>query len=279
VSNSKDGEGGHELVCPHCSHRWRYSGSSDYFACCPRCRGNVNIIKSIILPEIIFYPKESDSVKSFVNYWSEPTRILRPTGFDGFMLSNEYKFLIADLASLRLRTHALEAPVTASLYASVEENSVLRPGFDPDFIEEAIALAAEIEAKKASLQSLRQAILNFVEIANGPTIRPIESDKGNAERRLQRLLITSDREQIAAIKRTRLGADPMASNPRVEAATKALEQEESHLRAIIAANTEKVQRAYKIIEGREKKAEIKAEASENSTTPKADAVNEIKAAV
>jgi hypothetical protein len=146
----------------------------------------------------------------------------------------------------------------------VEEPAAWHAAVDPDFISEAEEIANEIAVKKLSLQSLREGISQFVEIAEGPTVQPIETKRGNAERRLQRLYSVAQKEEIAQIKRGKLGQSPETLNPKLQSATEALRLEESELKATAADCTARVQACYKIIQSRESIAAV--------PVPKADVV-------
>lgn len=273
----KDEDVGVPLACNHdgCGYSWNYTGAlpAGSYCTCPRCHSNVRVVRPAS-----FYPGEGDTVKEFLTFWV--SQLVRPAGgnnvgFDGFLLADEYRTIVGDLAASRSKTLGFLAPVTTPLYASVEENTLLHPGFDPDFFKEAEEIASQISTKKQSLQSLRVAIESFVEIADGPTIQPIVSEKDRAERILSRLFARSDVELTTIARRLGRGADPETVSPKMREATTALKDQEAGLQSTIESCKAQLQEAYKIIQSRSKPA---AEATEsNAAAPKADA--EIEKAV
>jgi len=271
-------DNGIPLTCTKCDpvYSWNYAGDlpAGSFCSCPRCHTNVRIVRPAE-----FYPREIEGVKEFLTFWeSHP---LRPAGgsnvgFDGFLLADEYKKIVEELAALRKLTLRFIAPVTDPLYPSVLENTILRADIDADFREEAEEIARQISDKKAAHLSLRTAILDFVQIADGPTIQPIVSEKDRAERILSRLFARSDVELTTIARRLGRGADPETASPRLREATTALQSQEASLRSTIESCKVKLQEAYKIIQSRSKPAEA---TESNAATPKADAEIAEKAVV
>lgn len=87
----------------------------------------------------------------------------------------KYKSAVEDLAMSRK---------TSTFLVPINTGKGWHPAFDPEATEEVTALADEIKQKKETLESVTQAINEFVVIADGPSLQLLEDKLATARRSL-----------------------------------------------------------------------------------------------
>lgn len=178
-------------------------------------------------------------MKEFLQYWAKS----RDQQDDARSLFSAHQSALAALESSRQKTHGFIIPLNGS--------KGWHPGFDPDETEQVVALAAEIDARKAALKSIAQEIEAFVAVAGGPTFRPL-SDQIQAARRR----VSDSRLKAKAISRVAMNTNPSLSPaeiqelPEVLEANLALVKTCEEFEPVIADLTTRIEKAREILKKR-----------------------------
>jgi hypothetical protein len=177
-------------------------------------------------------------MQKFLEYWSQTKT--GPNDDFGNQLYDDYKTAIANLERSRLKTHSLLIPVNTG--------KAWRPEFDPDMIVEVMALAREIEAEKAALKSISEAIEAFVKAVGGPSLAPLAEQLHVAKLHLNDAVRHANIVQMKAHNRNpRMAQSEIQDLPDVLAAEVAQAEAQERLGAQIADLTSRRERGRAIL--------------------------------
>jgi hypothetical protein len=155
-------------------------------------------------------------------------------------LHDDYKTAIANLERSRLKTQSFLIPVNTG--------KALRPEFDPDMIAEVMTLAREIEAEKAAVKSISEAIVAFVSAVGGPSLAPLGEQLRVAKLHLNEAVQHAKIVQMKAHNRNpRMAQSEIQDLPDVLAAEVAQAEAQERLGAQIADLTSRRERGRAIL--------------------------------
>lgn len=176
-------------------------------------------------------------MQKFLEYWAA-ARQEQPD--DAKQLYNAYQSALAGLADSRLKTHRLLVPHN--------NGKAWHPAFDPDMVEEVVALNSEIDAKKATLKAISDDINTFVAAVGGPTISPLIEQSKQAQRRItDAMLKAKNATMIENNKNPRLVPLEVQELPEVVAANLALAEVRNQHEPVIADLKSRLEKARKIM--------------------------------
>jgi len=183
--------------------------------------------------------KEMKEIEEFVQYWSTGHKPAPNEQNDGNVLYNAYITALRELENSRAKTAAFLVPENTG--------KGWHPGFDPEKIEGVAALAAEIEAKRAALKSVSQAIGDFVEAAGAPSLGSLAGQLHDARQRLSGFSVRArNATSLATNKNPRLAPAEIQDLPEVLEANAALARMREELEPQIANLTGRLEKGRKI---------------------------------
>ncbi len=178
-------------------------------------------------------------MEEFLKYWEAGARASHP--IDGNVLYDKYKSALVDLETSRLKTCKLLVPAN--------NGKVWHPEFDPDQIEQVVALSNEINEKKETLRSITQAITDFVTLVGGPSLQLLEDKFSTARRNLAMYNIKAKNATSLATNQNRhMSPTEIQDLPNVLTANAALAEARLSLEAEMADLLGRLEKARQILE-------------------------------